>query len=340
MNKPLYRTILISAWRATWNNKRLWFWGLFVGLLGNAGEYQFIVTALDRLAAGEVFPTLGGGLFNGPPLSGRTIAGFANAFTVNALTTFMLLLISLIIIAIAIFFLWLIMVSIIALIKGGAAIAAGEALPSLTDGVTEGKKYFSSVLIIYIFGRLVLWLLFAMIVLFGALAAKDFLVGFPMFFVAFIVIIPALFVVSFIVRYAIMYVVLKKRSLLDALDEAIALVRDNWIITIELAFFLFIINLIVGAILALLVASFVFPIHLAALTMGNLGLLGWAVSLEFLATTFFLAILFVIGSSLGAFQWLAWTLLFQRLHARGPVSKIVRLLSRWVSNSPLHVART
>ena len=65
MNKPLYRTILISAWRTTWNHKRLWFWGLFVGLLGNAGEYQFLVTALDRLSAGEIAPsaTSGGAHF-------------------------------------------------------------------------------------------------------------------------------------------------------------------------------------------------------------------------------------------------------------------------------------
>ncbi|KKU47250.1 hypothetical protein A3H10_00875 [Candidatus Uhrbacteria bacterium RIFCSPLOWO2_12_FULL_46_10] len=338
MNKPLYRIILISAWRTTWNHKRLWFWGLFVGLLGNAGEYQFLVTALDRAVLGEVVSGTAKGFWGGPPLSSQTIAGLVNAFSINAFTTFILLLIGLAIIAIAAFFLWLIMVSIIALVKGGAAIADGENMPSLADGVAEGKKYFSPVLVLYVFGRLILWLLFTALVLFGALATKDLLVGLPLFLVAFIIILPALFVVSFTMRYAIMYVVLKKRSLLDALDQAIALVRDNWLITIELAFFLFVINLIVGAALAALVAGFVFPIHLAALTMGQLGLIGWAISLEFLAATFFLIILFSIGSSLGAFQWLAWTLLFRRLHERGPVSKIVRLLGRWVSNRSVRAA--
>lgn len=339
MNKPLYRTILISAWRTTWNHKRLWFWGLFVGLLGNAGEYQFLVAALDRLAVGEVAPSAMGGLVHGPPLNTQTMLGLANAFSANAFTTFVLLLISLFIIIVAAFFIWLVMVSVIALVKAGAALAVGDESPSLTDGVVVGRQYFGSVLILYVFGRLLLWFLFTILVLFGLLAMKDFLVGFPMFVVAFVLLLPALFVVSFAVRYSIMYVVLKKRPLLEALDSAVALVRENWLITIELAFFLFVVNLIVGAAMALLVAGFVFPIHLAALTMGQLGIVGWAISLEFLATAFFLLILFSIGSALGTFQWLAWTILWQRLQAKGPISKIVRLLSHWTSNRSVRADR-
>ncbi|OGL85937.1 hypothetical protein A3I40_00730 [Candidatus Uhrbacteria bacterium RIFCSPLOWO2_02_FULL_48_12] len=339
MNKPLYRTILISAWRTTWNHKRLWFWGLFVGLLGNAGEYQFLVTALDRLSAGEIAPSATSGLGQGPPLNAQTMLGLANAFSANAFTTFVLLLISLIIIAVAAFFIWLVMVSVIALVKAGAVLAAGDEPPSLAEGVADGQRFFAPVLVLYVFGRLLLWFLFTILALFGLLAMKDFLVGFPMFMVAFILLLPALFVVSFVVRYAIMYVVLKKRTLLEAFDSAVALVRENWLITIELAFFLFVVNLVVGAALALLVAGFVFPIHLAALTMGQLGLLGWAISLEFLAAVFFLLILFSIGSALGTFQWLAWTMLFQRLQDKGPISKIVRLLSRWTSNRSVRAAR-
>ena len=337
MTRPLYRTILISAWQATWSHKKLWFWGLFVGLLGNAGEYQFLLTALDRLAAGQIAPTVIGGVASGPPLTGRTIGGLANAFVANPLAVLMLLVISLVMIALAIVFLWLIMVAIAALIKGGAAVASGEKMPTLAEGVIEGQKHFSSVLVLYIFGRLVLWLLFTILLLLGALTARDFFVGFPMFMVAFIVILPALFVVSFVTRYAIIYAVLKKRSLFEAIDQAIALIRNNWLITIELAFFLFVINLIVGAILAALVAGFVFPIYLAALTMGQLGLIGWAYSLLLLATVFFLAILFSLGSALGTFQWMAWTILFQRLQVRGPVSKIVRVFSRWLENRPVRI---
>lgn len=340
MNKPLYRTILISAWRTTWNHKRLWFWGLFVGLLGNAGEYQFLVTALDRLAAGEVAPSAAGGLTQGPTLSTQTLLGLSNAFSANPLAAFILLFISLVIIAVAAFFIWLVMVSVIALVRAGAALAAGDEPPSLADGIASGRQFFGPVLVLYVFGRLLLWFLFTILVLFGLLAMKDWLVGFPMFMVAFILLLPALFVVSFVVRYAIMYAILKKRALLEAIDSAITLLTENWLITIELAFFLFVINIVVGAVLALLVASFVFPVHLAALTMSQLGIIGWAISLELLAVVFFLLILFSIGSALGTFQWLAWTMLFQRLQAKGPISKIVRLLSRWVGNRSVRAART
>src|SRR3989338_11211172 len=104
MTKPLYRTILISAWRTTWNHKRLWLWGLFVGLLGNAGEYQFLVTALDRAVLGEVVSGTAKGFWGGAPLSSQTNAGLVNAFSINAFTTFILFLIGLAIIASAPFF--------------------------------------------------------------------------------------------------------------------------------------------------------------------------------------------------------------------------------------------
>jgi hypothetical protein len=337
MTKPLYRIILSEAWRSTWTHKRLWFWGLFAGLLGNAGEYQLLLTAIDRTGAGEVVPGGAPGLFQTPPLTSQTTAGLWQAFTADAAATFVLLLIGLSIIAAAVFFVWLTMVSVVALVRSGTALAHGRRTLTLSEGTAEGQRHFGPVLVLYVFGRLVLWLLLALLVLFGALAARDFLVGFPLFLVSFLLFLPALFVVSFVVRYAVMFVVLRERSILEALDAAATLFRTNWLVTAELAFFLFAINIVVGAGLALLVGGFVFPIHLAALTMANLSLVAWAIALELLAALLFLALLFGVGSALGTFQWLAWTLLFDRLQEKGATSKLVRVLGRLVGNRPVRV---
>jgi hypothetical protein len=339
VTKPLYRDVLKTAWRTTWRHKHLLLWGLFVGLLGNAGEYQFLVTSFDRVGGTEVLPPLALRLLDVPPATPASATGLWRALTTDTFSAFVVLLLSLLLVASVIFLIWLTMVSVVALVRAGAAVSAGKAPAGVGQAVVEAQPFFGSVLVLYVFGRLLVWLLLTLLAFFGLLALNDFLVGFPVFLVAFAVLLPALFLVSFATRYAIMFAVLDRLPILEAIDRAIALTRRHWLVSVELAFFLFAVNLALSLLLAALVALVVVPILLAAFVVLGTGLAVGALSLFALGAGLFLLFLFSVGATLGAFQWTAWTHLFLKLKEPGSVSKIVRLVSRWVRNRSVRLAR-
>lgn len=338
MTKPLYRTLLRDAWQTTWTHKRLWVWGLFAALLGNAGEYQFLLTAGDRVGSGSVFAeetTVGAAIL--PTFT--ILKGFGKALMVDPFAVVSLFAVALVIIAVVGFFIWLTMVSIIALTHGAAVAAGGDEAPALSEGVDTGRKFFGPVLVLYVLGRLVQWFLLALLVLFGTLTVLDGWIGWPMFFVAFIVFVPALFAISFVVRYAIFYVVLGGKSMMDALEGAATLLRKHWLITIEMALALLLINIIAAIALIAALAIIIFPLFLAALTLVSLQFTVWPLVVGGIAIILFIALLFATGAFLGTFQWVAWTNLFLKFRVRGHVSKIVRVLGRILPDRPLRFGR-
>ena len=53
----LYRKIFSQAWRTTWHNKYLWFFGLFAILFGGGGEHEILFRGLFGPQQ-EIFPKL------------------------------------------------------------------------------------------------------------------------------------------------------------------------------------------------------------------------------------------------------------------------------------------
>ena len=43
----LYRDVLSQAWKNTWQNKYLWFFGLFAALLGGWGDLEIVFRGLN-----------------------------------------------------------------------------------------------------------------------------------------------------------------------------------------------------------------------------------------------------------------------------------------------------
>lgn len=335
--KKLYRVVLNSAWVTTWKNKQLWLWGLFVGLLGNAGEYQLIVTAVSRVANREIPPLgISGGILLFP-MGPRVVGGLWNAFTLQPFAMFMLLLIGLIVIALAIFFIWLTMVSVVALIQSTAAIDAGDGAPTMSENIDAGSRHFGPVLIVYIFGRLLTWTLLSLLVLLGALAGVDAYIGFPFLLTGFIVVLPLLFAISFVVRYTMLYVVLRRQGIMDAMESAIALFQRHWLISLELSFFLFLINLLVGIVMVIFIGLLAVPMLIAAIIAWQTALYTWAFTMAAFGVTLLLIILFLFGSALGTYQWAAWTHLFLKLKERGHLSKLVRFFSRFADNRTVNI---
>lgn len=335
--KKLYRVVLNSAWITTWQNKKLWLWGLFAALLGNAGEYELIVTAVSRVASREIPPLgiSGGVLFF--PMGPQVAGGLWSAFTTEPFSVFMLFLIGLIVVALAIFFIWLTMVSVVALVQSTAAIAADDGVPTVSENIDAGSLHFGSILIIYIFGRLLTWTLLSLLVLLGALAGIDAFIGLPFLLTGFVVVLPLLFAISFVVRYAMLYVILRRQGIMDAMESAIALFQRHWLISLELSFFLFVVNLMVGIAMVIFIGLLAAPMLIGAIIAWQTAFYPWAFLLGAFGVTMFLAILFLFGSALGTYQWAAWTHLFLKLKERGHLSKLVRFFSRFADNRPVNI---
>lgn len=325
MPKQLYRYILADAWRTVWQHKQLWFWGLFAGLLGNAGEYQFLLNAVDtstgKTPLAAPFPT-------DAPLLGQA-AGLWGTITTDPLSVLFLLLVGLVIVGVIIFFLWLSMVSVGALVKSSAAVADGDPALSLVDGMKAGQASFGPVLVSIMFGRVVVWLILGLVMLLASLTALDYYIGLPMFFVGFLVLVPALFVVSFVMRFTVVDVVLRRRSLLVSLEQAIDLFRRHWLITAELAFFLFVLTTLAGLVMVGVMAITAIPALISSLVLWQAGAGLWAALMAMLAIALFLAVLLPVGAMISAFQWAAWTHLYVRLKEKGHLSKIVRVMTRF-----------
>ncbi|PJE75738.1 hypothetical protein COV04_03170 [Candidatus Uhrbacteria bacterium CG10_big_fil_rev_8_21_14_0_10_48_11] len=334
---PVYRTVLQQALKLTKERKALWFWGLFAALLGDAGEYRFLSTAFTSAVSGAEPPSLL--TFTAPPLS--VLSGLWQATTTDPFSVFILLLLSAFGAGLVAFFVWLITVSVIGLIRGAAARnwKSQGLVAELNETVRESKKPFGAVLVTYFFGRTLLWLIVGLVTLFGTLVFVDFYLGLALFIVAFVVLVPVLFFVSFVVRFAIMAEVLKGKGIIESVEMAIHLVRKNWMVATELALLLVLINFIAGLLLLVFIYVGVLPFLVTASVFWQSNIAGWAVLLATLSVVGFLATVFVFGALLSTFQWAAWTVLFVYLQQRSrALPKIVRFLGRFISNRPVRLS--
>ncbi|MFA5954268.1 MAG: hypothetical protein WC817_01890 [Patescibacteria group bacterium] len=332
---PLYRTVLAQAWQITRERKTLWFWGLFAALLGNIGEYQFLSAAVNRAILGNTSSVILN--FPAPPLSFSQ--GLLKTATTDPFSVFILLLIGLLGAVLVAFFVWLATVAVIGLIAGAGGRGSKQPfLKEIGSTVSESKASFAPVLITYVFGRILLWLIMGLVALFGALVFVDMYVGLPLFIVAFLVLVPLLFLISFAIRFAIMFIVLKKKSILESIQLGSSLVRQHWIVAAELALLLLCINIVTALFLLAFIYLGVLPFLITATIFWKVGLTTWAVMLTVLAVLSFLVAVFIFGSLLTTFQWAAWTILFVRLQQRARVfSKVTRMLGHLITDRPLRL---
>jgi len=337
--KPIYRSVVATAWQTVRKYKYLWLWGLFASLLGNAGEYQFLTSSSKRIGSLVLGDISSVSPVSNMPLTMSSVPGLMRAFLVDPFSIFILLLIGLVVIGVTVLFIWLAIVSTIALVYSTAKINNSEKTVTIADGLAVGSFFFAPVLVTFVFGRLIVWFSFALIALFALLAIYDALIGLSIFFVAFIVLLPIIFATSFVVRYTIMFVVLKGLSLLESLHSAIELFKQNWLITVELALVLFGINSLFGLGLVAIVAGLVLPALFGSMILWQFGFIAWSLSLAVLSIAVFVPSLFVLGSILGAFQWAAWTHLFLKIQKGKYLSKTVRIFGRFLPNPALRFFR-
>jgi len=321
-----YRNLFRQAWDISWRHKYLWFFGVFAALAAGSGswEYQIVSRNFNQGIVDGSYVRLYDILVLGEA-SRSFFLGLINIFSYDIWTILSLLSIVILSAVFLIFFIWLAITSQAALVSDSKKLLEAkkkEPVLSIRSGLTEGHRYF--------------WPLLGLNFLIRVLvAAVMFLVSLPLLFmvikdtsllaiiytVLFIIFIPLAMGLSLMVKYSIAYEVLDKHSLVSSLEHGWRLFKKHWLISVEAAIILFLINFVASMVLVTLLAIFLLPL----LLLGLIFQLIWLVAL----TVFLLiAIIVFFGALMTSFQTAAWTNLFLQLKNGSGLAKLERIFSR------------
>lgn len=325
-----YREIFKKAWRISWRNKSLWFFGLFASIVSFGAELKIFSRALSQDSGLKVINNIGlfikTGIFSRQAL--ENISFLLKTETKSMIFIFLILLV---ILALVIFFIWLATTSQISIMNSVKKIEKeGEQKIKIKGQIKKANKKFWPVFLMNALTWLVIngvTLLISLLLVVIIIQNKTYLT--ILYGLLFIIFIPIILFISFIIKYAIAYIVIDGKKVSSALKKAWALFRKNWLISIEVAISLFFINLLI-----ILLISF---ISFLAFTL--LSGMAFATSIFILSskglfwgliiTAFIVAfiILALGGAILNTFQISTWTGLFIKLKGNEASSKLKRIFT-------------
>ncbi|OIO46613.1 MAG: hypothetical protein AUJ28_02260 [Parcubacteria group bacterium CG1_02_37_51] len=320
----LYRTIIKNSWDIIIKYKTFWLFGLFAALLGNAAEYQALFNQLDKVQ-------------NQPEMFQSMVSNFAlysQAWTalwqlpaISILTTLLSILLCLVIIIILA---WLATVSQITIIESAAQAYKNKSV-KIIQNCTNGIKFFWSAFGLNLLAKVINFVLFTLLIsplIITMMAINNGWVTFTNI-IATVIFVPFIIIISFVTKYAVNYVVLEKQKMWTAFKNGWKLFTANWLISLEMALIVLVINIALAFILSFVAMYIISPLIVAGLTSGSAATfyIITRVGMGLVALLFFFA-----AAVFAAWQNTAWTLLFIKLNAGTAFPKIVR----WIA---AHLAR-
>jgi hypothetical protein len=323
----MYRQILKQAWFTTWQHKYLWFFGLFAALIGNGGELEIVFRGSSGYERhplewwGEMINT---GIF-----SWDSITNFAKLLVTDPATMLMIIFVFSLLAIIGGFLLWLVITSQAAIINNSAEDRFNKK-HSLKEGVSVGIKRFWPVLWLNLLSKIITFALFIIIswpIFSSFFASKQFSYNLA-YVLLFVVFIPISVVVAFMIKYSIAYTVIKSENFIVAIRKGFNMFKNNWVISIEMAFLLFAINFLAGLSLFILFLVLAVPFLFIILAFAKLTIYINFWFLMMSAAFLFIVVFAFAGAILSTFQISAWTNLFIELEGKGGISKITRLFER------------
>lgn len=319
----LYRNVIKEAWWMTWRHKFLWFFGIFVVLLGS-NEIEILFRSTDTISRQQAL------IFNLRNIA-RTgkLDFFWNNITDYLSTNSLVSIIAfLIILIIFVFVVWLAIVSQIGLIDSYFKLQAKQAA-NLESGFRAGRKYFIPIFLLNLLGRVIISILIVAIPLIFLSLSQDNSSWNTVFIIfSLIILVPLAIIAAFIIKYAVGFVVFKQARTGLALKDAWKLFTKNWLISIEMAILMFALNFLFWIALIILVGIVSLPFILVGAIFNVVGL-NAALNLLLIIGLIALLLLVLLGGGFFySFYWVAWITLFKLLVEKKGVSKIVRMFNR------------
>ena len=326
--KQLYRPILKKAWQITRKFKSLWFLGLFAAIFSGGGEFEILSRIIfnpvnDQGVMKEFMASFKSGLNDSLQAGGDLWTNFFNSLTTSPINLLSAILILVLAIIIALFFIWLSIVSQVGLIRNINLINQGKKT-TINEGIDAGVEKFWPVLSVQVVYKIILLIIFILLgkELLLLVALKT--AGTVIHIIALVLFSLIILITSFIVRYQIFYIVLTKEKIMASLKSAWNLFTSNWLISLEMAFILFIVYLVAAYITAFATALFL-AIPLALATYSQQIPMIFILLIGATAILAIFIITFLITALVNVFQWSSWTLLFDKISAGKTLGKIVKL---------------
>ncbi|HPI66938.1 MAG TPA: hypothetical protein PKZ16_00065 [bacterium] len=328
----IYRPILKIAWQILWRAKYLWIFGLFAVLVMNSGEFNLVVNNFSGLTERSQ-TLLQWQDFYQQGILGNMWHNFKDLFVNFSLNT--LLLIALLVF-LFLFVLWLAIVSEAGLVAG--SYREYRNLPiHFREAFALGRQNFWPVLWLNVVGKIVVSGLLALLSLPLAWLYFKTQSGFWQFIfvlVSFVVLIPVAVLVSFLVKYAVMFVVLKKDNLKQAITNSWKFFKKYWVISIEMAIVMFLVGILAVLAMIILAVVLILPLALVLYIVYVLQISGLMMFAIIFSLALMAILLFWIGALLSTYQITAWVILFERLNESTAYAKIARLAAKWFSKKP------
>ncbi|MFA5886782.1 MAG: hypothetical protein WC863_03300 [Patescibacteria group bacterium] len=321
-----YRALLKQSFAAAWQYKHLWLFGLFAAIVAGSGswEYQLLTRNLNQnlIDGSYLFFSQ---FVSAVDLLKSFALGLVELFTYDFWTILNALTVLLLSIILIITFIWLAIVSQAALVDDAKKILNNKKKDiklSIRESFTKVSPYFLPVLCLNITAKLLTTFIFVIISLpLLLMVINDTWLLATIYIILFVLFIPLSLAISLIIKYAIAYTVLEEKSLIASLNHAWRLFRDNWLVSVEMAIILFIINFLASGVIVIILSIFLLPLLLLGLMLQ----ISWLANL-----IIFLAIILIVifGSILVTFQIISWTKLFLSLKENNVLAKLERLFQR------------
>lgn len=332
----IYRPILKNAWQILWKAKYLWFFGLFAVLIGNTGELNLVIDNFSSISESVV--TLRG-------LKDIYVQGVFGNFSSNVNQLFVnfnfsVLVLVLMLLILFIFLVWLSIISQTGLING----AYKEYRKQSSDFINsfkKGRQNFWKVLAINLIGKIIIYGILLIIglpltLIYLKQASEISQLLFIM--LSFIILIPLAVIISFLIKYAVIFAVIKKEKVCQAIKDSWNLFIKNWIISIEMAVILFLVTILAGIIMVLAAIVLAIPLSLVIYIFYALQIQGLLMLSVILALSILIILLFWLAALLSTYQMTCWVLLFDRLTESQVYSKLARLVAGWTTKNKSGIA--
>lgn len=326
-----YRDILKRAFYITKSNKILWFFGILAAFLSNLGVYNLLFGKINLLSTGEI-PFIQRSLWLAQVFSVFSL-GNLKFLLLNSPGTVVVLFVCLFMMIIAFLgILWIIVMSQITIIDSCAKIDKNPLAKkkALVD-FSKIKNYFAPVLGLNIMAKLLTFFLMLCVAGFLVTILTEALVlNYVLYLFSFILFVILSLIISFVAIYSTCFIVLKNYSFNQALKSALKLFWKNWILSLEVAFILFIISALGSVVLLFAVFIASAPVILLLMVAFYMGA-GLIYNLLFaLLIIMILLIVLLFGGFLSAFSICSWVVLFDKIAQGKTKSKIERVYNQAV----------
>lgn len=313
----LYKTSLLEAWHAFLVNKKLWFLGVFLMLIGVEGEYALVIKNIEKirnLAAMASISDLP--MFIQKSFWDEQIVSEAFKLFVGD-GAFFTALGFLVVLLLASF---LIFTSQAVVIKASFE----KSSYSLKAIWLEQRKNFRSVFFITALIKTGTFILgsFMLSLVAGIMSTFSFFHNDMFILLLFLIFTPLGIFSSFVATYAISYRVIYSAGTLESIRRGVILCANNLLISLESAFGVLIIAFLVSGLSFILAMAFIYSIIIGFIVVGTP-----EPPIRSLMGSVFIIFTFIIGAPLAVYIQMFWATLFKKLCEKNNLnSKTIRFL--------------